>query len=259
MEEENVIICPSCGAKLLATEAQCPYCGQTNAKGAEYQYMGKLYHMVDDMEDMEDDAVCATLESGKSGAKFIGIVVGLSVMLAIVIMTINIVMARVDDRESQKEWEWRITWVPVFNELYEQGEYRQLADLYYESTVGTDCYYSYEHGEFIHVWEQVMEALDIMESIEAGTAYEYQYRELFRTEIEFYDMNNHSYLMEKDRLILTELCEPLRADLMTRWGLTQEELEEYLDELQENYGYMSSESLDAFMEDWFEENGGIQE
>ena len=134
-----------------------------------------------------------------------------------------------------------------------------MADLYYESTVGTDCYYSYEHGEFIHVWEQVMEALDIMESIEAGTAYEYQYRELFRTEIEFYDMNNHSYLMEKDRLILTELCEPLRADLMTRWGLTQEELEEYLDELQENYGYMSSESLDAFMEDWFEENGGIQE
>ena len=104
-----------------------------------------------------------------------------------------------------------------------------------------------------------MEALDIMESIEAGTAYEYQYRELFRTEIEFYDMNNHNYLMEKDRLILTELCEPLRADLMTRWGLTQEELEEYLDELQENYGYMSSESLDAFMEDWFEENGGIQE
>ena len=121
MEEENVIICPSCGAKLLATEAQCPYCGQTNAKGAEYQYMGRLYHMVDDMEDMEDDAVCATLESGKSGGKFIGIVVGLSVMLAIVIMTINIVMARVDDRESQKEWEWRITWVPVFNELYEQG------------------------------------------------------------------------------------------------------------------------------------------
>ena len=59
------------------------------------------------------DAVCATLESGKSGAKFIGIVVGLSVMLAIVIMTINIVMARVDDRESQKEWEWRITWVPI--------------------------------------------------------------------------------------------------------------------------------------------------
>ena len=113
MEEENVIICPSCGAKLLATEAQCPYCGQTNAKGAEYQYMGRLYHMVDDMEDMEDDAVCATLESGKSGAKFIGIVVGLSVMLAIVIMTINIVMARVDDRESQKEWEWRITWVPI--------------------------------------------------------------------------------------------------------------------------------------------------
>ena len=71
-------------------------------------------------------------------------------------------------------------------------------------------------------------------------------------------MNNHSYLMEKDRLILTELCEPLRADLMTRWGLTQEELEEYLDELQENYGYMSSESLDAFMEDWLEENGGYR-
>ena len=46
---------------------------------------------------------------------------------------------------------------------------------------------------------------------------------------------------------------------MTRWGLTQEELEGYLDELQENYGYMSSESLDAFMEDWLEENGGIQE
>lgn len=50
---EKIVICGSCGAEFDKNIVKCPYCGSTNIKGAEREYMEKLEDVREDMGELE--------------------------------------------------------------------------------------------------------------------------------------------------------------------------------------------------------------
>ena len=50
----KIVVCGSCSASFEEDLGKCPYCGSTNIKGAEREYMGKLEDVRKDMGELNN-------------------------------------------------------------------------------------------------------------------------------------------------------------------------------------------------------------
>lgn len=50
---EKTIVCAFCGAGYEEEAIKCPYCGSTNIRGAEKDYMNKLENVRETMENLD--------------------------------------------------------------------------------------------------------------------------------------------------------------------------------------------------------------
>ena len=48
----TTMFCPNCGAKLKDSDVTCPYCGTVQPSAAESEYMHKLEHLKQDVQNL---------------------------------------------------------------------------------------------------------------------------------------------------------------------------------------------------------------
>lgn len=151
-EDIMKFICSSCGAEIDDTMPKCPYCDTLIMKGAEAQYMEKLYDIQEDMEELKEipfDVVEAEVKHQGRRMKKI-IIIALIVILAFVV--IFMFEEKKYDRDVTADYIWEQTNFPIMSELYENGEYEELEEMYYDALMDDKPVWNWEYYDEFSDW-----------------------------------------------------------------------------------------------------------
>ena len=91
-------ICSCCGAEIDDTMPKCPYCDTLIPKGAEMEYMAKLYDLQEDMEELKE----VPLEVAKEEIKYQGKRIRKIVLITLAVILVGAVLLLF----QEKRW-WR--------------------------------------------------------------------------------------------------------------------------------------------------------
>lgn len=248
--------CPSCGASFDEMLAACPYCGSMNVKGAQAEYMNKLENIREDMEDLKAVPIEETKKELKKQTRFVLIVLGIIAGLLLLLVAWEwFFIYREEDRDRQADYIWQQKTFPVLNELYEQEKYEEMMEI---------CYQAYEEDRPISAWEHLefCSAMELFLDIEETWARElagetltnWDYYDLLYAglRVENYEKSTTFSAQEKEKL--APYVEKIRADFKGRWDFTEEDLALFEKEAEENYGYISYETIEEYVDEWMERN-----
>ena len=252
---KNLKTCPYCAAEYDDTLPKCPFCGTMNYKGAEAEYLEKLEDVRSDMEDLgsvpEEETKKEFAKQGKFLKRLL-LIFGIIVLLAIGLMLWS---DRDTKRDAQADYLWKQTNYPIFDEMYENEEYEELAEICHQAIQEDLPFFEWEHSAFIEALDDFLYTDMILDyEAEGGEMKSYYYEDLL-----YYGWKTQGSYLE-DRLSEEELqrIEPytvrLIEDFNTRWSFTEEEREAFVKEQQENYGYVSYDSCKKYIKKWMKEN-----
>lgn len=251
----NKKTCPNCAAEYEDTLPKCPFCGTMNYKGAEAEYMEKLEDVRSDMADLGNVPEEVTRKELKKQGKFLKkllLILGVIVLLGAALMVWG---NRESERNLQEDYLWRQTNYPIFDEMYADGEYEELAELCSQAIQEDLPFFEWEHAAFCEVLEDLF-YVDMILDYEADgkemTSYYYE-------DLLYYGWKMQgSYLEDRLSEEEMELVKPytvrLKEDFATRWNFTEEEREAFEKEQQDNYGYVSYDSCRKYIKKWIKEN-----
>lgn len=232
MEEKKQLVCGFCGGYFQEMLAKCPYCGSTNIKGAEAEYMEKLEAVRTDMEELAVVPAQETKKAVKKVGKFIVITGGIIAVILLVIVLANYFMfkAPLEDRDPKADYEWEVQNFPIWDALYEQGKDMELADSYIAAVLEDAPVYHWEHYEYASAMFNFSQVEDMWERERKGYELDdWEHAKLlymmFR--VDEYEESSAYTVEEKERM--APYIEKVRADAETRWNFTEEEWVEVKD------------------------------
>lgn len=256
------ISCSLCGAKFNEAEPRCPYCGSTNIKGAEREYLEKLSGVREDLKELDQVAgqeLKKTIRDQGSRLKKIILrisAVGIALMLGVVLIKKLPDLIFRPEMDEMEEFLWQQEHFKELNELYDMGRYEELLELYHTLEEEASLY-GWEHSDFISLYDHafyVEEALG---------------REA-RGETMFYNEKNFALLLfdelyvvgalefrsdeftEEEKAYLETYRVMAQEDLDSRWYMTPEEYDAFYQELATFGGCPRLEMCDEYIELWLE-------
>lgn len=221
-------ICPSCGAEFESDKVKCPFCGTIYYKAAEAEYMDKLEDVKEDLEDLKDSAQEETKGQFKKVWKWLVILLVIFAAVGATVLIYDERRSKRYEEEDRQEYLWRSNNYPVWEELYDNGDYDQLMELYIKAANEGHNLYKCPHSGFCEVLRQIMSAKEALAEYES-TGYgieEVMYRELYLFELDY-----HKDVSEEEYKYLDEMRKPYIDDLNTRFSLSEEELQVFLQQL----------------------------
>lgn len=253
-EHEDNVICESCGGAFRDTEPRCPYCGSFHYKGAELEYLGKLEDVREDMEDLGAVPAKELRKEFVIQGAFVKKV--LSVVFIVVLLAAGVaaLWAVGDARDRKADYLWESTTFPVWDELYEQGDYEELTNLYIEAVTNDKPAYRWEHAALC----SAMERIDTIQEAErrelVGEVLDQtEYAGLFFGHCWLYGQNFWENMPQEDKAIIAPYMEEAAQALKTRWQMSDEEILELKQKLQE-MGYVPYDDCRKFVKEWYERN-----
>lgn len=253
----KIIECGSCGAHFDEMLPKCPYCGTASIKGAEAEYMDKLEDVRSDMEDLSAVPAEETKKELKKQTKFVLIVVGIILGMLLLLFSIEVFFSyREDKRDRQADYIWQQENFPIFDELYEQGRYDEVVELYYDAWMEEKPISGWEHYEFCSAMLNFKEVEDVWAKEREGrelTHWDYEDLLYVGFRVENY-LDSTAYSQEEKEL-MAPYIEKIRADFETRWDFTEKEQAMFEKEMADNYGYVSYDVIEDYVEDWMKRSG----
>lgn len=248
--------CPFCGGKYDEMLAACPYCGTTNYKGAEAEYLKKLENVREDMEKLADVPEQAVKKEVRKVKKLFLIVAAILVGVGIVGICCHFVISRGTQRDLQADYQWKQVNYPILNELYEQEAYDELVERY-RTAWEEDCpLYEWEHDDFCGILEEAFFVQEILEWIAAGEELpEYYYEELIYYGWKFQGPFIEENLDAEEIRRITPYVEAYLEDFHGRWEFTEAEIAQFTKGMDENYGYPEYDFCEKYIKKWKKENG----
>lgn len=222
------IICPSCGAEFESDKVKCPFCGTIYYKAAEAEYMDKLEDVKEDLADLKDSVQTETKGQFKKVWKWL-------VILLIIFAAIGAALfiheekrrAEYEERDRQ-EYLWRSRNYPVWEELYDKGDYDQLITLYIKAAEEGHSLYNFSHNGFCDCLRQIKNAEDALKDYESSG---YGIEEVMYRELYLYELDYHKDVSEEEYKYLDELRKPYLEDFNSRFKPSEDELEGFLKQL----------------------------
>lgn len=151
------IICRSCGAEVEECLPKCPFCDTFILQGAEQEYMDKLHQVREDMEDLKqipEETVKQELKSQGRRIRRILIIAGIAAAL---LAGLFVWEDHRYDRDNKADYIWGQQNFPAMNELYENGKYEELEQLYYEALMDDKPVWNWEYYEEFSEWLEEQE------------------------------------------------------------------------------------------------------
>lgn len=241
---EKTVICPNCRANVEIHSDKCPYCGYINESGAEEKYMKKLSDIRDNLDRIDDEAVDSYKGEMKTTTKKIFKILMILVAVLLVFTALFYGMEKLIDAtdrhmsatDSVDEIIWQKSYYAQLNEMYENGQYDEVADkLFSDETDGHDIY-TWEHYDFISVHRRYTEVRDVyLKALDendfdyiaaSGMIYDsfYYYYELYRKE---YTIKNK--LTEEEFEILDKNREFILEVVSNRMHFTDEQMAAFVE------------------------------
>lgn len=251
------IVCMSCNGSYDDNLPKCPYCGSTNIKGAEKEYMEKLEEIREDMRELDEvptEELHAAIRKQGRKLRNILMLIGAFVLLAAVIF---LFINRTESKDYMAEYLWQQEHYSKLNELYDSGQYDELEELYYELLQDENAnMFDWEHYAFLSAYIEGEVIVDYLEGEAEGTLSEGKLYSLFYTEWKMKGVGlRKEEFTEQEYEALLPFIEISEADLSSRWKLTEEEYNAFFDELTKNgFAYVSYDKCEEFVKEWLKEN-----
>ena len=145
------MFCPNCGAKLKDSDVTCPYCGTVQPSAAESEYMHKLEHLKQDVQNLEafptKEYTRELKHQGIFTAKIIIIIVGIFFLLFAIGVSVLYGSRYIEKKELREENAFVKEYFPKLNELYASGDdeevYTYINSLY--DLDGSTALYRWKH------------------------------------------------------------------------------------------------------------------
>ena len=151
-------ICDHCGAEIDDTMPRCPYCDAMLAKGAEAEDMEKLYDIHENLEELKEIPAEVVKEEFKYQGRRIKKVVLIAVLITAALAAYLFVQEKQYERDNTADYLWSRENLPAMTELYEQGEWEELAILFELALKEDRPVWNWEYfDEYSEWWEEYYE------------------------------------------------------------------------------------------------------
>lgn len=255
---EKTVVCKSCGAAFDEEEIRCPYCGSTNIKGAEKEYMEKLKDVREDLEGLDLVPAEELQRIVKKQGRRVGRVVIFVIITAILLLGLFYITGKSGERDYRKSYSWKSEHFPQMDELYEAGRYDELVDLvYYDFAHDKDSFvYEWEHYQFLDDYEMLRSLCRELENSSKVKFMDYDLQWIFYGEWRAKGVIYHrDQYTEQEYKALLPMLEKAEADFDYRWNMSQEDYETLYSYLTDpNQGYVPYDVTDKYMKKWLKEN-----
>uniref|UniRef100_UPI0040560CE8 hypothetical protein n=1 Tax=Acetatifactor sp. TaxID=1872090 RepID=UPI0040560CE8 len=245
----NKIICNFCAGEFDEMEPKCPYCGSMNYKGAEAEYFDKLENVRGNMEGLEQVPGEETKKEFRKQGKFLKKVFLILFVIIAIFAGLYFWSEARYQRDDKKDFLWRQEHYPIFDDLYEAGDYDEILRLMTEDYEGEPVW-EWEHAEFIELYDSALKMKDILrEEQNAGKLSKIACGLLLSYE---WDMMSIPFcdLEEQECEFLAEYEEIARDDLETRWNMSEEDYNMFYQQLVD-YGWVSYLDCEDYVDQWY--------
>lgn len=245
------IICGSCGAEFDDSLAKCPYCDSTNIKGAEAAYMEQLEDVREELDSLTEVPIKETKTAAKKQLKFVGIVLGVLLVLVLVPNGLAYWSEHQYDRDNKADFLWKEANFPVMQEMYDQGKYDELL-VFIEQASGEDKpVWEWEHWQFMDIYSEAKWLLDMYECEDFRDKYQKDYYgTILYSAFKVEGMDFLEKLTEEEKAILKPYTDQLHGEFQTRWEMSDEDYNSYYEELKNNQGYIPLYECEEYVEKW---------
>lgn len=244
-------ICESCAGKYEDTLPECPYCGSVNYKGAEAQYFNQLKEVREELEDLKEVPVEETKQEFRKQGRFLGKVF-LVTVIVFVLLIILYFLLQADwgfHRDSKADYLWKQQNYPLLDELYEKGDYEALREYFTEENdypIG-----EWSHSDFYYLYVKSTELLELYHwEKEWGELEPFDYVIILHDEWEVLYSQESRMLDEQENERLAEYQQVVQESFDTRWEMSETDFEEISRQVEENYGWISLEICETYVEKW---------
>lgn len=147
------VYCSACGAEFMDNRDRCPACGMLYEPAAERIYMDKLEGIRDDVDNLGLVPGQETVKELKKTGKRVAIIVA-SIVLVIGVLVglwtlVNTISEKNYDKKQKDYNIWAAETYPVWDEMYDAGEYDELLELYLEAGSKKYATWNYQHAAFL--------------------------------------------------------------------------------------------------------------
>lgn len=253
----KIVICGSCGGGFEDDQPKCPYCGSTHIKGAEQEYMGKLENVRKDMGELDNAPLEELQKAVKKQGYFIRNSVLVILLIAAAAALIVYLMNREEKKDYKEEYLWQQEYFPRLSQLYDNGEYDAMMKLAVQALDENPSatLWTWEHYDFYEVYVDARMFGALLQLEEAGALSGNDYSLMFYYEwvlvcLEEFDRPEYT---EKEWEALAPYIELAGEALVSDWGMTDGEYQEFLQLAEQNYHSVSYSSCEEYVKKWLKE------
>lgn len=255
--ETKKVICSNCGAAIYENEASCPFCGYINLPGAEEKFMRDIKKTERDMSHIPDLQKAEYKKTMSKSSKIIFITVGITAVVAAVILGIYLLFDRVifayTETDAKAQMLWNNENYPILDEMYANGDYDGIIefeyDLYDQNTEDKTDYsmYEWEHYNFITGYRNYKNIEDSIACLDKGE----QLSRYGKENLVYYCMwfyykqydqqNTYMTFTDEEIEMLDGYREITNGYMFGRLGFTEEEADKLLEKAVDDYGYLNAQ------------------
>ena len=257
-EKQEVRECRFCGGHFQEMLSKCPYCGSTNIKGAEAEYMKKLEGVRKDMEGLSTLPMQETKKAAKKTGAFLVIT---AVIIAIILLGIAalehfVSNTFVEERDIYADYAWEEEHFPQFDVLYEQGNDAELVRAYRDAISENRTIWRWEHYEYVAALFQFALGEEIWMGEKEGYELDpWQQSQLLYLYFRVEEYENSTAYTKEEKERLAPYIEKVREDAASRWKFSEEEWDEIRKEISRPSGdSISPIAAEKFMKKYLKEN-----
>ncbi len=252
------MFCPNCGAELKDSDVTCPFCGTVQPSAAESEYMHKLEHLKQDVQNLEavptKEYTRELKHQGIFTAKIVIIIVGIFLLLFAIGVSVLYGSRYMEKKELREENAFVKEYFPKLNELYASGDdeevYTYINSLY--DLGGSTALYRWKHMDYYNYYTLYMDVKLLNDAIADGSYNEYDISGGFysamvltREDFSLYHKNN---LTETELAKLDTFIQESETLLLEHFHLSSEEADQVYQECLED-GYLSYQKCEDYTSD----------
>lgn len=252
-----MVVCGSCGASFEEDLGKCPYCGSTNIKGAEQEYMGKLEDVRRDMGELDNAPMEELQAAVKKQGHFLRKIFVVILVIAAAAALIIFALTRDEKRDYKEQYLWQQEYFPQLSQLYDNGEYDAMLELAAHALADNPSatLWEWEHYNFYNAYFYASNFEFLLREREKGQLSESGYSSLLFEEWELVCLEEfeQAKYTKKELEVLAPYIELAREALASDWGMSDREYQEFLQLAKENYYTVPYNRCEKFVAQWLKE------
>ena len=149
--------CKSCGAQLDDHMAKCPYCDTMIPKGAEKEYMEKLYDLRDEMDVLKEVPLEHVRKEIKHQGGRMKKIIAAVLVVVILFCAYFVWEDKKYERDYTEDYVWEQEHFPEMTQMYENGEYEALEEIFMEAMMDDKPVWNWEYYDEFTKWMEEQE------------------------------------------------------------------------------------------------------